>query len=123
MWVPTTSLERAVFELDCGASSMYSTGTTPTDINYTTSGSKSIELVAINSGSGESSWDAQTINATTNEAPDISFTTNGFVCSGSTVEFTASSTAGNIVSYIWDYGDASGGSGVVSQHSYSAVAI
>ena len=101
----TANLKQAVFESSCGASSSYSTSNEPTGIYYSTSGSKTIELVAKNTNSDEVSTKSQALSVSPNAAPDIDFGTNDFICKNSSLTFTAISTSADILSYSWSFGD------------------
>ena len=103
----------------CGVAQPYVTANTPDTFTYSQSGIKLIELVAENS-SGEKSTIGKQVNVTSSLAPEISFSTNGYDCAGSTIDFTSQSQSSNITSYSWSYGDGAVANGAASQHSYSA---
>lgn len=116
----SNSVRNVIFKSDCGASVPFSTESSPSSIGYTSAGTKNIELVASNATSGELSSKTIAITVSSNVAPDVDFTTNGFICEASQVEFTAQNTSGGVDFYEWDFADGNTAMGATAQHSFTA---
>jgi PKD repeat protein len=97
------------------------TGRTATH-DYATAGTYIVTLTIID-GFGRSAATSQSINVGAGLEPTASFTFSPTdPVPGSTVNFNASSSRAapgrTIVSYLWDFGDGTSGSGVQSSHKY-----
>lgn len=111
-----STLTQVVFEATCGASINYSVNMQP-QIEYTTSGIKRIELVAL--AATQKSSSIKTITISSLAAPVSTITTDGSVCSGSAIGFAASPDV-NVQTFSWDFGDATNASGASTNHIYNA---
>ncbi len=79
-----------------------STATNPA-ITTNVAGTYSVSLTAT-SASGEINETAHPITVSGNISPDISFMSQN-ICVNSPVDFIAQNTSGDILSYVWDFGD------------------
>lgn len=113
----SNDIHHIIFEAPCSSTLSFSSNTTPPVFNFTSSGIKEIELIA-KSGL-EGSVAAKSVNILSLTSPGTAFSTNGFVCAANPVMFIAENTTGDITAYSWNYGDATKGSGITSQHTYS----
>lgn len=109
------TLKQVVFEASCGASINYSESIQPA-VAYSVSGIKRIELVALSASQRSSA--VKTTTTSSSVAPVSAITTDGSVCAGSAIGFTASSIA-NIQTFSWDFGDSNFSTGSSTNHSYS----
>jgi PKD repeat protein len=108
----------ARFESTCDAAAAFSTSAAPTGNYYANAGTKRIELRAFDAQEN-SSMAYSTVTVGPSVSPDISFTTDGAVCAGSPVTFTAVNTSGDVASYDWAFGDSGTGFGAVAAHTYA----
>jgi PKD repeat protein len=113
-------VRQLIFESDCGVTTSFITATSPA-IKYSTSGTKVIELKAINTATSLSSLSAKTVNITATTAPDIDFSIVNS-CANAPVNFSAINSSGNITSYNWNFGDGNVATGNALQHTYSSAA-
>lgn len=95
-------LIRETFLSDCGASIRVSNDRHPF-VEYQTSGSKKISLTVIDIN-GNVSLTAKNVMISSNQAPDISFTSQNN-CVNHAINFSVQNTSGNLVSYQWNFGD------------------
>ena len=107
-----------VFEAVCDASIIYSAMLSP-QLSYSQAGSKKIELTAINTISFQKSSAVKSILVSSSIASDITFSTDGTICSGNAIQFSTS-TLGSIASYQWDFGDGQSDIGNLPSHIFSA---
>jgi PKD repeat protein len=107
---------KIVFEADCGASNLFSLGTTPA-VYYNVAGIKSIELVARNNE--EQSSFVQQVSVSSLASPVSSIATNGFVCANSQIILSATPIS-NIQTFSWDFGDGQQSNGTTVSHQYLA---
>lgn len=113
--------KRVTFEAPCTASIAYSQSITPSDIVYTTSGNKKIELVA---QQGDlTSVAAAIISVSSSTAPDIAILTNGNLCASNSVAFIAENTSNDIISYAWNFGDTNTSAQQNPSHVYSSAGV
>jgi len=113
-------VRQLIFESDCGISPSFITTTSPA-IKYSTSGTKVIELKAINTTTSLSSLSARTVNVTSATAPDIDFSVVNS-CVNSPVNFTSINSSANITSYSWSFGDGNVATGSAPQNIFSTAA-
>ncbi|MBI3220374.1 MAG: PKD domain-containing protein [Bacteroidetes bacterium] len=113
-------VRQLIFESDCGATPSFFTTTSPV-IKYSTSGTKVIELKAINTTSALSALSSRTVIVTSATAPDIDFSMVNS-CANAPVNFSAINSSGNIISYNWNFGDGNLATGNSPQHTYSSAA-
>jgi PKD repeat protein len=110
------------FEWDFGDGEKGS-GEKPNHI-YTKAGVYKVVLTVFGDISGDcDNTDKDEITVTVNEAPLPEFAFQSIVAENQTVTFDASgstSISGNIIKYIWDFGDGSSASGIISKHSFSS---
>ncbi len=114
----TTRLKNLVFQSTCGASNAFSEGFEPSEIMYSTSGLKNIELRSFNEFGN--SAQAQTISIANDVAPDIEFLTDGAVCSGHNILFTEINGSGGVTDYLWAFGDTNTSTDQNPTHQYNA---
>lgn len=114
-------LKRVTFEAPCNASNAYSESVTPSDIVYTTSGNKKIELVA--QQGNLTSVVAGIISVSSSTAPDITILTNGNSCASNSVAFTAENISNDIVNHNWNFGDALTSLQANPSHVYSSAGV
>lgn len=101
-------------------SGMYNTSTQQNPWHlFSLPGTYNVRLVAINSN-GCRDTIVQSVVFDPFPQPDFSFTT---ACSGTATQFTAINTSGNIISYSWDFGDGTPGSGPSPEHVYTQPGI
>ncbi len=135
---PTASFTRSCTSLSCtfdasGSSSgggsitgyawTFGDGSTGTGVSpshtYAAPGTFAVGLtITTNSGATASTTQSVTVTRV-NQPPVASFTVS---CAGLTCSFDGGDSAdpdGSITSYTWDFGDASGGSGVTTSHTYA----
>ncbi len=94
---------------------------TQTSHTYTTAGSFTAVLT-VTSGNGSISQKNVTVNV--GQAPVAVIAATPVSLSGDTpftVSFDATGSTGDIISYIWDFGDGSSGDGVQTSHTYTTV--
>lgn len=113
-------VRQLIFESDCGVTPSFLTMQSPT-INYSTSGTKVIELKAINTTTSLSSLSAKTVNITTATAPDIDFSIVNS-CVNAPVIFSAINSSGDITSYNWNFGDGNVATTSAPQNTFATVA-
>ncbi|NOT74591.1 MAG: PKD domain-containing protein [Cyclobacteriaceae bacterium] len=111
-------VNRVVFEQDCGASVLFATTDTPPDASYSQSGSKVIELKAIDVASAAYSVKAISTVVSSLVSPDINFTSTNS-CALNPINFTSINSSGAIASYLWKFGDAQTDTQPNTSHSYS----
>ncbi len=113
-------VRQLIFESDCGVTPSFLTTTSPA-INYSTSGTKVIELKAINTTTELSALSSRTVTITSAMAPDIDFSIANS-CVNAPINFSAVNSSGNITSYNWNFGDGNVATGNIPQHTYSSTA-
>jgi PKD repeat protein len=87
--------------------------------SYDSAGSYVVVLTVQDDG-GTNGYDNSVVSAGTNQAPTANF---GFVCNGLDCSFNGSSSNdpdGTIVSYQWNFGDGSSGSGVTRSYTFGS---
>lgn len=109
-------LMRLSFGQPCTASGFVFNGVTPPAVTYSGAGTYRISLTSVtNQGTISHSFKTITINSA--QSPDISFTSQN-ICVNHDMNFTAQNNSGNIVSYDWNFGDASSSSLANPTHQY-----
>ncbi len=138
---PTASFTDSCTDLDCSFDASASSdpdgsitsyawdfgdGTTGTGVtaahSYTADGSYTVQLtVTDNQGATNTSSVVVTVAAPVVNQPPVAAVTSS--CTDLTCSFDASTSSdpdGSIVSYAWDFGDGTSGTGVTASHSYAA---
>lgn len=115
----TNEIQHIAFESPCESSIAYSELEQPPILHFSSDGIHEVEIIAIGMG-GQQSVSSSFITISQFTSPDITITKDQVVCEGVPVAFQGvSTTPGDIVSYTWQFGDASTGAGQNPQHSYA----
>lgn len=106
---------------DMGDFSVLKTGVTTTH-SYAAPGNFSVRLIATDA-LGKADTVTQTVRVADNQPPSASFTASTLEPAiGASVSFDASASSdpeGEMLSYAWDFGDGTKGTGVTATHAYS----
>ena len=102
----STSASSFLWDFDLGASSASPASSnlaSPPAVIYSSSGLKTVRLVATLGGCSDTAWQSLQINP----RPQSSFTSNAPACGNTGVDFTNTGSSGSNWSYSWDFGQAS----------------
>ncbi|MGB0178246.1 MAG: PKD domain-containing protein, partial [Owenweeksia sp.] len=88
---------------------------------YTNLGNYYVTLLVVNACM-DSAWYSDTIKLCTPAVPSWTYTITSSGSAGMVVQFDGSASQ-NAISYQWDFGDGTSGSGVAPQHTYTTVSL
>ena len=90
-------------------------------VKYTQAGTYQVGLIVTNSAGVTSSL-TKVVTVSSLLAPDINLTSQ-YACANNNVNFTSFNTSGNLISYLWNFGDASTSNSQNPSHVFNSAAI